>query len=185
MTREVAELLGGQPTERAERKCGQSAASFKRKRRAARVEERAAAALRLVEVRGCVTTSALMRELCLSHTEAFYALRLLQMKNSIVEVVIGGVAIWCRDRGAAEELISRLKEAVRRLASNMRYATPKKILQVALRDRDAYELLNAFVPLSSAGMFHPRAYAFVRDLLWRLYGNPLKYSNKKYVFIVT
>jgi len=157
-----------------------------RRRRAQKVAERVDVAAGLVAERGCIKTSVLMRELDISHSEAFYALRLLQ--GRVVEVVIAErVAIWCRDRASAEELLKRLRETVHRLAvaNGIRYATPKKILQAALKDRDAHELLRAFIPLSrNATRFHPVALAFIRDVLSQLYGEPLKYSNNKYVYIV-
>jgi ribosomal protein S25 len=160
-----------------------------RRRQAQKVVERVGAAARLVEAHGCITTSVLMRELGINHSEAFYALRLLQMQSRVVEVVVAGkMAVWCRDSAAAEELLRRLRESVHRLAveNGMRYATPKKILQAALRDRDAYELLSAFIPLSRhETKFHPMALAIIRDILQQLYGKPLKYSNHKYVYIVT
>jgi len=158
------------------------------RRRAQKVAERTDVAARLVAERGCVSTSTLMRELGINHSEAFYALRLLQWQGRVVEVVVAErVAIWCRDRASAEELLKRLKETVHRLAvaNGIRYATPKKILQAALNDRDAYELLRAFIPLSRhAARFHPVALAFIRDILHQLYGEPLKFSNNKYVYIV-
>ncbi len=158
-----------------------------KRRQAQKVAERVGAAARLVEERGCVATSTLMRELGVNHSEAFYALRLLQLQNRVVEVVVASrVAIWCRDRETAEELIRRLRETVHRLAteSGIRYARPSKILQAALKDREAYELLRAFVPLRYTATFHPVALAFIRDVLHQLYGESLKYSNNKYVYIV-
>ncbi len=159
-----------------------------KRRQSQKVAERVDATARLVEERGCVATATLMRELGVSHSEAFYALRLLQLQNRVVEIAVADkVAIWCRDGATAEELVQRLKESVHRLATSngMRYATPKKILQAALRDRDAYELLSAFIPLSRhATRFHPLAPAFVRHILHQLYGMPLKYSNHRYVYVV-
>jgi hypothetical protein len=159
-----------------------------RRRRVQKVAERVDVAARLVEGRGCVSTSTLMRELGASHSEAFYAMCLLQWQGRVVEVVVANkIAIWCRDRETAETLARQLKETVHRLAveNGMKYATPKKILQAALGDRDAYALLSAFIPLSrNAARFHPVALAFIRDVLHQLYGEPLKYSNNKYVYIV-
>jgi ribosomal protein S25 len=162
-----------------------------KRRRAQKVAERIDVAVRLVEERSCVMTSTLMRELGVGHSEAFYVLRLLQLQNRVVEVVVGNkrprVAIWCRDGETAERLMMLIKETVHRLAveGRMRYATPSKILQAALRDREAYELLGMFIPLSRrTARFHPVALAFIRHILQMLYGEPLKYANHKYVYIV-
>ena len=177
------ELLNGRLV--AHRSTGRKSA---RRRQVERVATRVDAVARLAAERGCIKTSMLMRELGINHSEAFYALRLLQLQSRVVEVVVAErVAIWCRDRASAEKLLKRLRETVHRLAvaNGIRYATPKKILQVALGDRDAYTLLSAFIPLSrNATRFHPVALAFIRDVLSQLYGEPLKYSNNKYVYIV-
>jgi hypothetical protein len=152
-----------------------------------KIAERIDAVAGLVEVRGCVATSALMRELSVSHSQALYALRLLQVQNRAVEIVIGRTAIWCRDRETAEELVSRLKETVHRLVdtNGIRHATPTKVLRAALRDKETYELLSAFIPLTRyAAGFHPTALAFIRHMLQTLYGEPLRYANSKYVYIV-
>ncbi len=160
-------------------------AKRRRRRQARKVVERIDAAAELLS-QGCITTATLMQELDINHSEAYYVLQLLRQQGRAVEAIVGKVALWCRDRETAEELIRRLRETVRRLATEngIRYATPSKILQAALKDREAYELLRAFVPLRYTATFHPVALAFVRDVLHQLYGEPLRYSNSKYVYIV-
>ena len=175
------ELLVGRPVVRRRRNRERA-----ERRRTERVAERVDVAARLVAERGCVATSILMRELGINHSEAYYALRLLQLQGRVVKVVVANkIAIWCRDRETAETLVRRVKETVHRLAvaNGIRYATPKKILQAALRDRDAYELLSAFIPLSNVVKFHPVALGFVGNILRQLYDG-LKLSNNRYVYIV-
>jgi ribosomal protein L14 len=160
----------------------------KRKRRSTmqKVVERVDAVAKILGERGCVPTSTLMRELGVSHSNVLYALQLLQSQGRAVERVIGKTAIWCKDEATADGFISRIKEAVHRLVTEnkMRYATPKKVLKAALVDKEAYKLLSAFIPLSRMDRFHPVALAFIDDVLYMLYGEPLRYTNSKNVYIV-
>jgi hypothetical protein len=141
---------------------------------------------KLVEERGCVATSMLMRELGASHSNVLYVLRLLQMQGRVVEKLIGRTSIWCKDEAAAEVVMTQLKKTIHRLVAEnrMRYATPTRVLQVALRDREAYRLLSLFVPLSHNKRFMPAALALVDAVLRMLYGEPIKYS-RKHVYVVT
>jgi uncharacterized protein (DUF2384 family) len=136
---------------------------------------------------GCATTAALMKALGLSHTQAIYALRLLQAQGRLVEVVVGNVALWCRDRGAAETAVERLRETVHRLAvaNNMRYATPTKILNAVQSNEEARTFFRMFVPQSRNAHFSPAALAFVNFILHSLYGEPIMRSRRKTVYIVS
>jgi uncharacterized protein (DUF2384 family) len=136
---------------------------------------------------GCAATAALMKALGLSHTQALYALRLLQAQGRLVEVVVGNVALWCRDRGVAETAVERLRETVHRLAvaNNMRYATPTKILNAVQSDEEARAFFRMFVPQSRNAHFSPAALAFVNFILHSLYGEPILRSRRKTVYIVS
>jgi len=146
-------------------------------------------ALEVVVREGCVSTSALSRKLGVSHTQAFHVLRLLQAEGRIVEVAVGATALWCRDRATAEELIRRLRDAVRRLVAlnNFRYVTPSKALQAVRADKKMYAFFSRFIPLSrlDGDGFSPTALAFMSHILRSLYGEPLKYSNNKPVYIAS
>jgi hypothetical protein len=137
---------------------------------------------------GCVTTAAVMKALGLGHTQALYALRLLQAEGRLVQAVVGNVALWCRDRAAAEAAVERLREAVHRLAvaNNMRYATPSKILRCAQNDKEAYALLGRYIQLSRVDMrFNAAALAFINAILHLLYGEPIQRSRRKTVYAVS
>jgi len=70
--------------------------------------ERMAHAHRLVELCGCVTTATVVSELGLNHTEAYYVLQLLCVRNGVAKVVIGRTAVWCVDGETAERAVDAL-----------------------------------------------------------------------------
>ncbi len=136
---------------------------------------------------GCVSVGVLMRMLHITHSKAYYVMHVLMRVGSGVKVVVGRTAILCRDRAVAEEAVARIRETIHRLAvaSGMRYATAPEMLQMALKDRDAYALLSKFVPLRrGVEAFPPSVLAFVNAVLKSLYGEPLKASNRR-VYVVT
>jgi uncharacterized protein (DUF2384 family) len=138
--------------------------------------------LELLQRDGCVSVGAVMRALRISHAKAYHMARVVLLLRMGVKMVIGNTAILCRDRAAAEETVSRLRETIHRLAveNGMRYATASKILRAALRDRDAHALLSRLVPVRcNAARFPLAVLTFVKDILQSLYGEPLKHSRKR------
>ena len=146
-------------------------------------------ALELVGREGCIATSALCSALNVGEPHVRYALKRLLDEGRIAKVYVGKTAIWCRDRAAAEELIRRLRDAVRRLVAlnNFRYVTPSKALQAVRADKKMYAFFSRFIPLSrlDGDGFSPTALAFMSHILRSLYGEPLKYSNNKPVYIAS
>jgi predicted transcriptional regulator len=143
--------------------------------------------LEVLQREGCISVGALMRKLNVTHTKAYYAMRVLLLLRQGVKVRIGRTAVLCRDRVVAEETISRLREAVHRLAvgSGMKYVTASKVLRAALRDGEVYALLGRFVPLKrNSETFPPAVLKFVDAVLESLYGEPLKAGNR-HVYVVT
>jgi len=142
-------------------------AGYARKMRA-----RAAQVVELLARRGCAATSALMRELGISHTQAFYALRLLQARGCAVEVPLGKVAVWCIGRTVATKLLEELRETAVRLAEQhkLRYVTPKRLYALIARDRRAREVFSRII-----GVGKPSAAAFsaLKALLGATYGDPI------------
>jgi DNA-binding Lrp family transcriptional regulator len=140
----------------------------------------------LLEREGCVPTATLVRMFGVDSGAVFYLMKHV-MERGAVKVGIGNTALWCRNRTAAEELVSRIRETVHRLSveNKMRYATPAKVLQAVLKDRDAYALLSRFIPLKrNMEKFPPAALTFVDAVLRSLYGEPLRYRRRT-VYIVT
>jgi DNA-binding transcriptional ArsR family regulator len=150
------------------------------------VEMRIKQACGLLEREGCAPTAVLKDALNLNHSNAFH-LMMRAVEHGCVKVAVGGTAVWCRSRAAAEKLMKQLRETVHKLAisNKMRYATPVKILQAALKDRDAYALLSRFVVLRrNVVRFPPVAIRFVDCVLRSLYGEPMR-LRRKTVYIVS
>jgi DNA-binding Lrp family transcriptional regulator len=136
---------------------------------------------------GCVPTSVLVDVFGLDSGGVFHLMKHVIERGCAVKVAVGNTALWCGSRGAAEEVMTRLRETVHRLAveNKMKYATPAKILRAVLRDRDAYALLSRFVVLRrNVARFPPAALKFVDSVLRSLYGEPLKYRRRT-VYIVS
>lgn len=141
----------------------------------------------VLEREGCVPTSVLTEMFSLDSGSVFLLMKHVVERRCAVKIRVGNTALWCRDRAVAEELISRVRDAVHRLAmdNKMKYATPAKVLRAALRDRDAYTLLSRFVPLRrNMETFPPAVLKFVSDVLQTLYGEPLRYRRRT-VYVVT
>jgi len=136
---------------------------------------------------GCVSVGTLARVLNVTHTKAYHMLRVMLLLRRGVRVKIGKTAVLCRDHEAAEEAISRIRDAVHRLvvANGMKYATALKILRAALEDGNAYALLSRFIPLRR-GMkkFPPLVLTFINAVLETLYGEPLRYGNRR-IYVVS
>jgi hypothetical protein len=54
--------------------------------------------LELLRREGCISVSALMRELSIGHSQAYHLMRILVSLGKGVKLVIGDTAILCRDR---------------------------------------------------------------------------------------
>jgi len=125
---------------------------------------------------GCITTSVLMRALGISHTQAFYALRLLQAHGRVVKAAVGNVALWCRDRESALMLLEELRREVVRLVEQhrLRYVTPKRLFGLVAHDPKARGLFSKIIsvkPPPSASV-----YGVLKALLEMLYGDPIAKS---------
>jgi len=136
---------------------------------------------------GCISSLALCERLELKHATMRHIMLMLLSQGRAVEAVIGKTAVWCRDRAAAEELVARLRETAHRLASRRRYVKPSELLRMVRRDKDAYELFTKFVRLSrfDGDAIGPVALAFTDSILASLYGNPIRRSPRKHVYVVT
>jgi DNA-binding Lrp family transcriptional regulator len=160
----------------------------KKRNRKVKGWERLTAARDLLRGEGCVSTYALRVALGVNNEEARYVATQLVEEGEAVGVVVGRTAVWCRDCAAAEELITRLREAVHRLAvgNRMKYVTPAKILRVVQNDREVYAFFGRFIPISRIDKyFSPVALAFADGLLRLLYGEPMRRMRRKTVYVVS
>jgi hypothetical protein len=159
----------------------------RRKSLSLKTVQRAKRVVELLETEGCMSTSALRRELEIGPSPQRHVLMLLLSHGLAVEVVVGRTAIWCRDRRTAEELVARLRETAHRLASRRRYIKPSELLRMVQTDRDAYVLFSRFIPLSrfADDRIHPIAMAFADNILASLYGDPVRYAPHRHVYLVS
>jgi ribosomal protein S25 len=158
----------------------------KKRNRKVKGWERLTATRDLLRREGCVSTYALTKRLGLNSEEARYVAAQLVEEGEAVGVIIGRTAVWCRDRAAVEELMTRLKETVHKLAvgNKMKYVTPAKILRVVQNDREAYALFSRFIPLSRIDRyFSPVALAFADGVLRMLYGESVHTRRKAIYFV--
>ncbi len=160
----------------------------RRKRIRTKIVQRAEQAAELLATEGCASTATLMHRLGLTHTQAFYILRLLKGDGRAVEVLLGRSAIWCRDRETAEELIRQLRDAAHRLvaSSGLRYITPAKLLRMMQTDKETHVLFAKFVPLGrfDGDRMSPAALTFANSILRSLYGEPVRNTSNKHVYFV-
>jgi DNA-binding Lrp family transcriptional regulator len=154
---------------------------------AVKTRRRIKQACELLEREGCVSTAVLADMFSLDSGRVFYLMKRVMERGCAVKAIVGNTALWCRSRATAEELMAHLRETVHKLAieNGMRYATPLKILRVALRNRDAYALLSKFVRLRrNAEMFPATALKFVDGILRSLYGEPTR-RRRGTVYVVS
>ena len=158
----------------------------RRKSLSLKTVQRAKRVVELLETEGCMSTSALRRELGIGPSPQRYVLTLLLSHGLAVEVVVGKTAIWCRDRRTAEELVAKLRETAHRLASRRRYIRPSELLHMVQMDKEAYKLFTRFIPLSRFvdDRIHPIAMAFADGILASLYGDPVRYTRNRHVYFV-
>jgi len=146
-------------------------AGYARKMRA-----RAVQVVELLARMGCAATSVVMRELGISHTKAFYALRLLQAQGCAVEVPLGRVAIWCISHDAATKLLEELRETVVRLVEQhrLRYVTPKRLYALIARDRKAREVFSRVIGIGNKPSV--ATFSALKALLGAVYGDTINKS---------
>jgi hypothetical protein len=117
-----------------------------------------------------------MRELMLSHSQALYALRLLQRRGRVVETVVGKVALWCRDRESATAFLEEMKREVVRLVeqNRLRYIRPKQLFELIIRDAKAREVFGRVIDVKTSPS--AKAYGVLKALLEAMYGKPVAKS---------
>jgi hypothetical protein len=140
----------------------------------ARVRRRLAAARRLVEERGCVSTALLARAVGGGVNEAYYAARLLEREGAVVRVALGQHSLWCAGREAAEAVLWELKKELARALcrSGARYATPIRAYKLIASDRQTRAVFLKYVPLEKTTV------TFINALLHQMLGEPIRYRYR-------
>jgi len=129
---------------------------------------------REIEEARCATFSVLMEQLRATRTELFYVLDKLRQEGRVEAVNLSRVALWRASRAAAEEVLSRLTEALKSLlCGRAKFATPKEALQYIAEDKEVRRLFSRHMPLRLN-----TATAQVIDALMRkAFGQPMETSR--------
>jgi hypothetical protein len=128
-----------------------------------------------IEEVGCLTSAAIAERLRVSHSELFYVLNALRREGRVEIINLGRVALWCADRTASEEVLSRLAEALRSLLCGRRFATPKEALQLAAEDKETRKLFSRHMPLRP----NPTTMQVIDALMAKAFGEPIKRSRSR------
>jgi hypothetical protein len=136
---------------------------------AAKVKKRAEKAARLLRMRGCITTSAVM-EMGYSKTQAESALKYLTSAGRAVRVRVGRISLWCCSGKSAARHVERLRRALHALicAAGVKYVSPRDSLELIMRDRAARSLFSRYIKLGT----NSAALNFLAALLESVYGRP-------------
>ena len=139
-----------------------------------RVKRRLAQALRLIEERGCISTSLIASALGASMSNAYYAARLLEREGAVLQVALGQHSLWCAGREAAETVLFELKRELARVLcrSGARYATPARTYELVAADKQARSTFLKYVPLEKTTM------SLINALLYQMFGDPIKYRYR-------
>jgi hypothetical protein len=140
----------------------------------AKVKRRIAKAQRLVEERGCVSTSLIASSVGTNMNEAYYTAKLLKREGAVMQVVLGQHSLWCASREAAEVVLWELKKELARVLcrSGARYATPTRAYDLITADKQARAAFLRYVPLEKTTA------SLINVLLHQMLGEPLRYRYR-------
>lgn len=129
---------------------------------------------REIEKAGCATFSLLMERLKkVTNNELFYVLDRLRKEGRIETVNLGRISLWCTSREAAEEVLARLGDALRRLLCRFKYANPKKVFDLISKDPEAKRLFSRHMSLRRNSV----AIQLIDALMERVFGEPMRTSR--------
>ncbi len=145
-----------------------------------KVRERKKAILEVL-ADGCKPTAYVMKKLGLTHTEAFYTLKVLASEGYIKGAMFGKVAIWCLNDEHHNKLVNTLLWEIRRIVEshNLKYVYATRLYKLILEDPYVYRLISQYVMLDR---INSSARSFLNYLLNLLYGPPY-YEGEKIVYI--
>ena len=125
---------------------------------------------------GCATSSVLMGRLHVTHNELFYALDRLRKEGRVEAVGLGRAAFWCTNRATAEDVLSKLADALKSLlCGRIRFTTPKKALYLITKDPETQKLFSRYMQLYS----NPVTVQIIDALMARAFGEPVKTGHNR------
>jgi len=128
---------------------------------------------REIEAAGCATALVLMERLKIGRNELKHVLYRLRQEGRVVSVAMGRAALWCTDDEAAEEVLARLGDALRRLLCRFKYATAKRALRLITKDPEAKRLFSRHMSLRRSSV----TIQLIDALMERAFGEPMKTSR--------
>jgi len=139
-----------------------------------RVKSRAAQALRMIEERGCASTSLIASAIGVSMNKAYYAAKLLERGGTVMRVVLGQHSLWCVGREAAETVAQELKRELARVLcrSGAKYATPARAYKLIAADKQARAAFLRYVPLEKTTA------SLINALLHQMFGDPIRRRHR-------
>jgi hypothetical protein len=145
-----------------------------------KIKERKQTILKLL-ADGCKTTAHVMRALDLTHTEAFYTLKMLASEGYVKRAMFGKTSIWCLNDVHYEKLVNTLLREIQRVVEshNLKYVYPTRLYKLILKDPQAYKLISQYMPINGNNSQTRR---FLNHLLNMIYGPPY-YVGEKVVYI--
>jgi predicted transcriptional regulator len=126
-----------------------------------------------IEKAGCVASAVLAERLRIGRNELFYVLRRLRQESRVEAVSLGRVALWCTSRAAAEEVLTKLGETLRKLLCEFKYATAKKAFHLITKDPEIRKLFTRHMLLKRNSM----SIQLIDDLMEKVFGEPTKTSR--------
>jgi predicted transcriptional regulator len=141
---------------------------------------RAEKVYRKIEEAGCLMSAVIAERLRIEHNELFYVLRKLRQEGLVEPINFGRVAFWCTSRAAAEEVFTKLVEALKKLlCGSVKYATPREALKFIAEDKEAKNLFSRHMPLRP----NPATLQVVDSLMRRAFGQPIRSSCEHIYYI--
>jgi hypothetical protein len=140
----------------------------------ASVKRRLAKAQRLIEERGCVSTSLMASAIGSDMGEAYYTAKLLEREGAALQVTLGQHSLWCASREAAEAVLWELKRELAGVLcrSGARYATPIRAYELIAADKQARATFLRYVPLEKTTA------PLINALLHQMFGEPIRYRYR-------
>jgi hypothetical protein len=129
---------------------------------------------REIEEAGCLMFSVLMERVRATRNELFYVLDRLRQEGRVEALSLGRVIFWCAGRAAAEEVLTRLTEALKSLlCGRVKFATPKDALRFVAEDKEMRRLFSRHMPMR----FNTATAQVIDALMTRAFGQPIKTSR--------
>ena len=136
---------------------------------------------REIEEAGCLMSAVIRERLNIEHNELFYVLMKLRQGGLVEPISFSRVVFWCTSRTAAEEVLAKLVEALKKLlCGRAKYATPGEALQLIAKDKEARSLFSRHMTLRP----NPATAQVIDALMQEAFGQPIR-SSRSHVYYIT